>query len=112
MGDAEAMKRRLDEVYRAIERLSGDDDEKARLRGRARRYQNACGCALSGLFLIVSIATCGAGLVLADPFRWSLVAIGIAFIFCAGFLGKAIGIGWARARLRLLHRSLMRRLAI
>jgi hypothetical protein len=105
------MKHRLGEVYKAIERLSGDDGEKARLRDRARRYRNACGCALSGLFLIVSIAACGAGLVLADPFRWSLVAIGIAFVFCASLLGKAVGIGWARVRLLLLHRSLTRRLA-
>jgi hypothetical protein len=105
------MKHRLNELYRVIDRLSGDDSEKARLRDRVRRYRDACGCALSGLFLIASIVGCGVGLILADPFRWSLVAIGIAFIFCAGLLGKAIGIGWARARLLLLHRSLVRRLA-
>ena len=105
------MSRTLHEVYAVIARMPGDEGEKSRLREMARRYHRACGCGLSGLFLIVAILACVACLALADPFRWSLIAISVAGSFCAGFLGKAIGIGWARARLMLMHRSLVRRLA-
>ena len=105
------MSRTLDEVFAAIARLPGDDGEKLRLRDRARRYHRACGCALGGAFLIIAILASIGALVLADPFRWSLIALSLAGVFGAGFLGKAIGIGWARARLRLMHRLLVRRIA-
>jgi hypothetical protein len=105
------MSRKLDEVYAVIARMPYDQGEKARLRDEARRYHHACGCALSGLFLTVSILACATGLILADPFRWSLLAIGMVFTFVAGLLGKAIGIGWGRTRLLLMHRSLVRQLA-
>jgi hypothetical protein len=106
------MSRTLDEIYAAIARMPGDDGEKSRLRERARRYHHACGCALSGMFLIAAILTSAAFLTLADPFRWSLIALCAACIFCAGVLGKAIGVGWGKARLKFLHRSLVRRIAI
>lgn len=105
------MSRTLDEVYAVIARMPGDAGEKSRLREIARRYHRACGCGLGGVFLTVAILACSACLILADPFRWSLIAVGAACIFGAGLLGKAIGVGWARARLRLLHRSLVRRIA-
>ncbi|MGH6941806.1 hypothetical protein [Hypericibacter sp.] len=105
------MSRTLDDVYAVIARMPGDDGEKSRLRETARRYHRACGCALSGVFLIVAILACVACLILAEPFRLSLIALGLAGIFGAGLLGKAIGIGWARVRLALMHRSLVRRLA-
>jgi hypothetical protein len=111
LGAGDAMSRTLDEVFAAIARLPGDDGEKLRLRDRARRYHRACGCALGGAFLIIAILASVSGLALADPFRWRWVAIGIAGVVCAGFLGKAIGIGWARARLGLMHRLLVRRIA-
>jgi hypothetical protein len=62
------------------------------------------------VFLIVAVFASTVWLVLADAFRWSEIAACIAGIFCAGVLGKAIGIGWARVRLRLLHRCLVRRI--
>jgi len=105
------MSRTLNQVYAVIARMPGDDVEKSRLRETARRYHHACGCALSGVFLTIAIFTSVGCLILADPFRWNLIAIGAACIFGAGLLGKAIGIGWARTRLRLLHRSLVRRIA-
>lgn len=105
------MSRTLDQVYAVIARMPSDEDEKLRLREDARRYHRACGCALSGVFLTIAIFTSVGCLILADPFRWSLIAIGAVGIFGAGLLGKAIGIGWARTRLILLHRSLVRRIA-
>lgn len=105
------MSRILDEVCAVIARLPADDQEKSQLRETARRYHRACGCALSGVFLIVAIVASAAWLIVADPFRWSLTAVCLVGIFCSGLLGKAIGIGWAKARLRLLHHSLVRRIA-
>jgi hypothetical protein len=104
------MRRILDEVYAAIDRLPADHQEKLRVRDTARRYHRACGCVLSGVFLIFAIAASVAWLIVADPFRWSLAAACLVGVFCAGLLGKAIGIGWAKARLRLLHHSLVRRI--
>lgn len=104
------MSRILEQVDVAIARMPWDDGEKSRVRGRARRYAHACGCALGGAFSVSAILAGLAGLVLADRFSWTLIPLGIAGIFCAGLLGKAIGIGWARARLRLLHRSLIHRI--
>lgn len=63
------MSRKLDEIYAVIARMPGDEGEKSRLRERARRYHRACGCGLSGLFLIVAILASTIGLVLAEPFR-------------------------------------------
>jgi hypothetical protein len=104
------MSRTLDEVYAVIARMPNDAGEKSRLRDIARRYDRACGCGTSGAFLTIAILACAACLMLADPFRWSLIAVGAACIFGAGLLGKAIGIGWAKMRLRLLHRSLIQRI--
>jgi hypothetical protein len=106
------MSRKLDEIYAVIARMPGDEGEKSRLRERARRYHRACGCGLSGLFLIVAILASTIGLVLAEPFRWSLIPICLVGSVAAGVAGKAIGIGWAKARLSYLHRSLVRRIAI
>jgi hypothetical protein len=105
------MSRTLDEIYATIARMPGDDGEKSRLREMARRYHRACGCGLSGLFLTVAILASMIGLILADPFRWSLIPVCLACIFGAGVMGKAIGVGWAKARLGFLHRSLVRRTA-
>jgi hypothetical protein len=105
------MNRALDEVFAAIARMAGDDGEKSRLRERARRYHRACGCGLSGAFLTVAILASMIGLVLAEPFRWSLIPLCLAGIFAAGLTGKAIGIGWAKVRLGFLRRSLVRRIA-
>ncbi|HET7415145.1 MAG TPA: hypothetical protein VFI97_05555 [Arthrobacter sp.] len=104
------MSRVLDQVDVAIARMPWDDGEKSRVRGRARRYDHACGCALGGAFSILALLACLASLVLADRFSWGLIPLGVAGVFCAGMLGKAIGIGWAKARLRLLHRSLVHRI--
>jgi len=100
----------LDQVDVAIARMPWDDGEKARVRGRARRYAHACGCALGGAFSVFALLACLASLVLADRFSWILIPLGATGVFCAGLLGKAIGVGWARTRLRLLHRSLIRRI--
>ena len=104
------MSRTLDEVYAAIARMPNDDGEKSRLREIARRYDRACGCGTGGALLTVAILACAACLILADPFRWSLIAVSVVCIFGAGLLGKAIGIGWAKVRLRLLHHSLVQRI--
>jgi hypothetical protein len=100
----------LDEVDAAIARMSWDDGEKSRVRARARRHYHACGCALSGAFLVLATLAFLASLVLSNRFSWSLVPLGAVGVFGAGLVGKAIGIGWARARLVLLHRSLVRRI--
>src|SRR4051794_20622583 len=105
------MSRSLDQVYALIARMPGEENEKLSLRDSARRYQRACGCALSGVFLIIAILAAAVFFILADPFRWSLIVLGLAGVFGAGLMGKAIGIGWARTRLWLLHRSLVRRIA-
>ncbi len=104
------MNRVLDQVDVAIAHMPWDDGEKARVRGRAHRYAHACGCALGGAFSVFAILACLAGFVLADRFSWALLPLGAVGVFCAGLLGKAIGVGWARARLRLLHRSLVHRI--
>jgi hypothetical protein len=105
------MSRRLNEIHAAIARMPGDDGEKSRLRERARRYHHACGCTLAGAFLTLAILASLIGLALADPFRWSLIPVCLAGSVAAGLLGKAVGIGWAKARLALLNRSLVRRTA-
>ena len=104
------MSRILDEVDAAIARMPWDDGEKSRIRGRARRYYHACGCGLGGAFLALAIPALVAGLLAADRFSLILLLLGVVGVFCAGLFGKAIGIGWARARLMLLHRSLVRRI--
>lgn len=104
------MSRILEQVDVAIARMPWDDGEKSRVRGRARRYAHACGCALGGAFSVFAILAGLAGFALADHFSWTLIPLAVAGVFCAGLLGKAIGIGWARARLRLLHRSLVHRI--
>jgi hypothetical protein len=100
----------LEQVDGAIARMPWDDGEKARVRGRARRYAHACGCALGGAFSVLAILACLAGFVLAGHFHWTLIPLGVAGVLCAGLLGKAIGVAWARARLLLLHRSLVHRI--
>ncbi|HWA42577.1 MAG TPA: hypothetical protein VHA10_05155 [Hypericibacter adhaerens] len=106
------MSRALNDIDAAIARLPGGDSEKSRLRERARRYHRACGCALGGAFLSAALPVSAACLLLAEPFRWSLIPICLAGIFGAGVLGKAVGVGWAKARLAWLRRSLARRTAI
>ncbi len=102
------MSRILNEVDAAIARMPWSEDEKSQVRRRARRYDHACGCGFGGAFLVLAILACMARLVLADPFSWSLIPLCVIGIFCAGLAGKAIGVGWARVRLRFLHRSLIR----
>ena len=77
---------------------------------QAKRLRNECGCAMSGAFLVGAI-----GLLIVhylffrDIIRVSLpgeVLAAVAFVFGAGLIGKAVGIGIARARLVLLYRHL------
>jgi hypothetical protein len=105
------MNQALDDIFAAIARMPGGDEEKSRLRDKARRYHRACGCALSGAFLILAIFASLIGLVLADPFRWSLIPVCLAGSIAAAVAGKAIGIGWGKARLSYLRRSLVRQTA-
>ena len=105
------MTRAVDEILAAIARMPGDDEEKSRLRDKVRRYHRACGCGVSGAFLAVAILASIIGLNLAEPFHWSLIPLSLAGIFAAGLMGKAIGIGWAKTRLGILRRSLVRRTA-
>jgi len=100
----------LDQVDVAIARMPWDDGEKARVRGRARRYAHACGCALGGAFSVFALLACLASLVVNGGAIAMGHPLGATGVFCAGLLGKAIGVGWARTRIRLLHRSLIRRI--
>jgi hypothetical protein len=97
-----------------LERLWRDlPAERGKLRPyfeKAKSYRQECGCALGGIFLMVALA-----LAILDHFylhQMSSASLpitalrGLAFAFGASILGKAIGIGIARIRLRLIYRTL------
>jgi hypothetical protein len=102
------MSRILNEVDAAIARMPWSEDEKSRVHRRARGYDHACGCGFSAACLVLAILSGTVLLVRADPFSWRLIPFCVIGVFCAGLAGKAIGVGWARVRLLLLHRSLVR----
>lgn len=93
--------------------LQSHPEERENLRpylDRAKAYRNDCGCSMGGAFLLGALVLLGFHGFLFQGFErvgWlPEVLWGIAFIFCAGVVGKLIGIGIARIRLALLHRQL------
>jgi hypothetical protein len=105
------MIRKSNDIYAAIALMSGSSHDKSRLQERVRKYQTECGCGMSGMFLIVAFLASVLHLMCADSFSWRSAAAGVVLIVGAAFVGKILGIAWARARLLLLRRSLARQLA-
>jgi hypothetical protein len=93
--------------------LIARSDQRDALRSyvqRAKALRNECGCAMGGAFLIGSIGLLILyHLFLRDIGRMSLLTealVGAVFVFGAGMIGKAVGVGIARVRLAVLYRGL------
>jgi hypothetical protein len=93
-----------------IARLPPDDPVTSALQARAARYGRACGCSTGALFLVVSallvVAYFAAG---GEPDVLTAVA-GLGFVAVATIVGKLVGMSLATLRLRLLRRTIDRRL--
>jgi hypothetical protein len=93
--------------------LAARPDQRDALRSyvqRAKALRNECGCAMSGAFLTAAIVVFITQFVFfRNVHRMPLlgeVPAGVAFVFVAGLIGKALGVGVARLRLALLYRGL------
>ena len=80
---------------------------------RAKSYRNDCGCAMGGVFVVITLAV-----LILYGFVYHLFDLrhllhdavsAVACLFSAAILGKLVGIGIARTRLVLLGRELLRR---
>jgi hypothetical protein len=83
---------------------------------RAKTFHNECGCAMSGAFLVAALSLAFIHrLYWRNPFQAGVLAqlaVYVAFVLAAGFVGKLVGISVARIRLALLYRDLRNRFPI
>jgi VIT1/CCC1 family predicted Fe2+/Mn2+ transporter len=77
-------------------------EEAARISSRLTRRAHACGCETSSVTTVVAIV----GLIAVEfaagmpGLTWSSIATGLAILIAAAVIGKAIGLAYARARLK------------
>ena len=72
------------------------------------KYRDDCGCALGGVFLIVSFVCYGGYVVSLHIYTFRSLFIGIAVVFASAISGKMIGIAIARVRLKMLQKHVLR----
>jgi hypothetical protein len=94
-----------------IARLPPDDPEKGAFQARAARYGRACGCAVGAFFLAFSALLVVTYFAAGGEFGVLSGLAGLAFVVVATIVGKLVGMSLATLRLRLLRRSIDRRLS-
>jgi hypothetical protein len=87
---------------------STDVHTRTHLIDTATRLSHACGCETSGAFGAVALVATGIWLLQPGNASLSGVGLAIAAVLSAGIVGKALGLGIARARLRVVQRALKR----
>ena len=102
------MEMMLDGVAEAFGHRALTAAERAHRLDVATRLSHACGCETSGAFAAVALAA--SAFWLLQPGDLSLPGLGLAAaaVLVAGLIGKALGLGIARLRLRLVLRTLER----
>ena len=92
-----------------IAQLPPDDPEKEAMQARAARYGRACGCSAGALFLVISALLVVVYFAAGGDFGVLSALAGIGFVVVATIAGKLLGLSLATLRLRLLGRSIDRR---
>ncbi len=108
--DDRRVKRAVRTVDRLLAQLPTDDPEKSSLQARAVEYGRDCGCSLGGLFLTAAVVIAALYVVAWGGLDLRTGLAGVAFVFVAASVGKLAGLLLAAVRLRLLGRSIERRL--
>jgi hypothetical protein len=90
--------------------MAAGDPERAALEVRASRYAGECGCKLGSIFLAVSLIAVPVFVGVRGDVGAGTVVVGVLAVFASSLLGKVAGLLLARARLALLHVSLVRKL--
>lgn len=81
-------------------------DAARRLERQLNRWYFACGCEQGSMAVLVTLLACSAtGLVAGfdGPFEWWRI---VGYVMAAALGGKALGLAYAKARLRGLYRRL------
>lgn len=104
------MKRTARTVDGLLARLPSDDPERPALEARASGYARACGCSTGALFLVASTIVAAVYFAAGGELAFQTVLASIGFVVAASLLGKLVGLAAATLRLRLLGRSIDRRL--
>jgi hypothetical protein len=107
--------RRAGDAERIGELAAGLPPESGRRRellARAHKLSTACGCELSGAFSSLAVVGLLVLVLLGTSVTPAFLVAGALVVFGAGFVGKAAGIGIARARLRHLRLRLERELSV
>jgi hypothetical protein len=97
-------------VDRLLVQLASDDPEKPSLQARAVEYGRDCGCTLGALFLTAAVPLAALYVVAWAGLNLRTGLASVAFVFVAASVGKLTGLLLATLRLRLLGRSIARRL--
>ena len=99
------MKQLLSKTELAISRLQADEETRAGLSKRARRYFRECGCSMGAVFLLAALGT--------SLLQWryfvktSMPSIwNVLFIIMGAIFGKLLGIAIGRLRLFILFKQL------
>jgi hypothetical protein len=98
-------------VDRLLAELPPDDPERKALEARAVEYGRACGCSEGALFLAVAVVVTAVYVVVWGAVDLQTGIASLVFVFAAALVGKLAGLLLARLRLRLLGRSIARRLS-
>jgi hypothetical protein len=104
------MRRAARTVDRLLAQLPSDDPEKPSLQARAVEYGRDCGCSVGALFLTVAVLLAVLYVVAWGGLDLRTGLVAVAFVFVAASVGKLAGLLLAALRLRLLGRSIARRL--
>jgi hypothetical protein len=103
------MKRASRTVDRLLAQLPGDDPERHDLQAQAAKYGRACGCSLGAAFLAVSALLVVIYFAAGGELDLRNGLVSVVFVFIASLVGKVVGLLFATLRLRLLGRSIARR---
>jgi len=99
------------QINRILESIPNDDETKIRSVEKIKKYGNECGCSWGANFLLASLT--GVTVYLLFYYEWQnanpvkLILIVILPVFVSSGIGKIIGIGIAKIRLRMLYKSLI-----
>jgi hypothetical protein len=90
--------------------LPDADPRKAQLRKHIASLADECGCRMAGSFFVAAAALV-IGYLVTTGMQAGAAVVGMGLVVAASLVGKAIGLGVARLRLRLLERRLTGRLS-
>lgn len=108
------MKKLQHKIHNYLDTLPNDSKEKIQYVEKIKKYKTECGCSLGAKFLFGSGLLYIAYIIFLNDNKslsfFKAAIVGLLFIFFLSIVGKLLGIGIAKIKLKILYKSMDKKL--